>query len=54
MKDDYLTTFVAGGVTNPSPSATYKPGMINIILVVGGIISESAMNGRCYNYCHGS
>ncbi|MBN1133972.1 MAG: adenosylcobinamide amidohydrolase [Methanosarcinaceae archaeon] len=45
MKDDYLTTFVTAGITHPSVFRVNRVGTINIILVVDGILSESAMVG---------
>jgi len=44
MTDDYLTTFVTAGITHPSPRRA-NIGTINIILVIKGILSESAMVG---------
>jgi adenosylcobinamide hydrolase len=44
MTDDYLTTFVTAGITHPSPHRA-NIGTINIILVIKGILSESAMVG---------
>lgn len=43
MKDDYLTTFVTGGVTHPSGFRVDKVGTINIILIVNAVLSEGAM-----------
>jgi adenosylcobinamide hydrolase len=40
----YLTAFVTAGITHPSPHRA-NIGTINIILLIKGILSESAMVG---------
>jgi adenosylcobinamide hydrolase len=45
MTEDYLTTFVTAGITHPSGFKFNKPGTINIIITVDGMLSESAMVG---------
>ncbi len=45
MTEDYLTTFVTAGITHPSGFRVNKPGTINIIITVDGMLSESAMVG---------
>lgn len=42
MREDYLTTFVTAGISNPS---SFRIGTINIILVIKGVLSEGAMVG---------
>jgi len=44
IADDCLTTFVTAGITHPSPHRA-NIGTINMILVIKGILSESAMVG---------
>jgi len=44
LTDSYLTTFITAGITHPSPHRV-NIGTINIIMVIKGILSESAMLG---------